>query len=85
MLCCTFSPCGRYIATGGEDDLVTLYGVAERQVMAWGEGHSSWVARVAFDTLLPGTMPGGYRLMNGSSTEKQYRWVPCAVVQVGAM
>jgi hypothetical protein len=73
MLCCTFSPCGRYIATGGEDDLVSLYGLAERQVLAWGECHSSWVARVAFDTQLPGTLPGGYRLMPGSSTEKQYR------------
>ena len=44
-----WSPDGRYIAAGGEDDLVSIYGMAERGVVAWGEGHSSWVTQVAFD------------------------------------
>lgn len=44
-----WSPDGRYIASGGEDDLVSIYGMAERGVVAWGEGHSSWVTQVAFD------------------------------------
>lgn len=47
--CVCWSPDGRYIAAGGEDDLVSIYGMAERGVVAWGEGHSSWVTQVAFD------------------------------------
>jgi hypothetical protein len=52
---------------------VALYGVAERAVLAWGEGHSSWVSRVAFDTMVPGSAEGGYRPLNEAGTEKQYR------------
>ena len=48
LQCVAWSPDGRYIATGGEDDLVSIYGMAERGVVAWGEGHSSWVMQVAF-------------------------------------
>ena len=59
--CVCWSPDGRYIAAGGEDDLVSIYGMAERGVVAWGEGHSSWVTQVAFDpwyasVLTPGVM-----------------------------
>ena len=39
----------RYIVAGGEDDLVCIYSWAERAVVAWGEGHRSWVSAVAFD------------------------------------
>lgn len=49
LLCCTFSDDGRYIATGGEDDLVTVYCTIEKRAIAWGEGHSSYVSRVVFD------------------------------------
>ena len=49
LLCCAFSQDGRYLAAAGEDDLVSMYSVAEREVVAWGEGHSSWVTAVAFD------------------------------------
>ena len=49
VCCVCWSPDGRYIAAGGEDDLVSIYGMAERGVVAWGEGHSSWVMQVAFD------------------------------------
>ncbi|KAG2495709.1 hypothetical protein HYH03_006309 [Edaphochlamys debaryana] len=49
LLCCAFSPCGKFVATGGEDDLVSVYGVAERSPVVYGEGHRSWVSRVAWD------------------------------------
>jgi len=49
VLCCSWSPDGNYIAAGGEDDLVTMYSVLDRQQVAFGEGHNSWVSRVAFD------------------------------------
>lgn len=50
LLCCTWSPDGRFIATGGEDDLISLYSCEARCVVAWGAGHHSWVSAVAFDT-----------------------------------
>ncbi|XP_010253628.1 PREDICTED: dystrophia myotonica WD repeat-containing protein-like isoform X2 [Nelumbo nucifera] len=41
---------GKYILTGGEDDLVQVWSMEDRKVVAWGEGHSSWVSGVAFDS-----------------------------------
>ena len=41
---------GKYILTGGEDDLVQVWSMEERKIVAWGEGHSSWVSGVAFDS-----------------------------------
>ena len=49
VLCCCYSHDGGYIAAGGEDDLVTVYDVAEHTLVAWGEGHASYVSRVVFD------------------------------------
>jgi WD40 repeat protein len=48
-LCCCWSEDGHYIAAGGEDDLVAVFGLEEQRVLAWAEGHSSWVSAVAFD------------------------------------
>ncbi|KAL0718241.1 hypothetical protein Bca4012_067563 [Brassica carinata] len=36
--------------TGGEDDLVQVWSMEDRKVLAWGEGHNSWVSGVAFDS-----------------------------------
>ena len=49
LLCCAWSPDNRYVATGGEDDMVSLFGLVERCVTAWGQGHNSWISRIAFD------------------------------------
>ena len=35
---------GKYILAGGEDDLVQVWSMEERRVIAWGEGHNSWVS-----------------------------------------
>ncbi|RDX72731.1 creC, partial [Mucuna pruriens] len=51
LLCCTWSMDGKYILTGGEDDLVQVWSMEDRKVVAWGEGHNSWVSGVAFDSL----------------------------------
>ncbi|CAH2041046.1 unnamed protein product [Thlaspi arvense] len=40
---------GKYILTGGEDDLVQVWSMEDRKIVAWGEGHNSWVSGVAFD------------------------------------
>ncbi|XP_027563289.1 dystrophia myotonica WD repeat-containing protein-like, partial [Neopelma chrysocephalum] len=49
LLCVCWSPDGRYVVTGGEDDLVTVWSFAEGRVVARGRGHKSWVNAVAFD------------------------------------
>lgn len=49
LLCVAWSPDGKYIVTGGEDDLVTVWSFHEKRVVCRGEGHKSWVNVVAFD------------------------------------
>nr|XP_046222287.1 WD repeat-containing protein 20 isoform X1 [Oncorhynchus gorbuscha] len=49
LLCVCWSPDGRYIVTGGEDDLVTVWSFVDCRVIARGHGHKSWVTVVAFD------------------------------------
>ncbi|KAL6979315.1 hypothetical protein U1Q18_020979 [Sarracenia purpurea var. burkii] len=50
LLCCAWSGDGKYILTGGEDDLVQVWSMEDRKVVAWGEGHNSWVSGVGFDS-----------------------------------
>ncbi|KEF52238.1 uncharacterized protein A1O9_11865 [Exophiala aquamarina CBS 119918] len=47
--CVCWSPDGKYVLTGGQDDLVTIWSLAERQIIARCFGHDSWVTAVAFD------------------------------------
>ncbi|XP_014226514.1 WD repeat-containing protein 20 isoform X1 [Trichogramma pretiosum] len=49
FLCVCWSPDGRYVVVGGEDDLVTIWSFHEKRVVARGQGHHSWVSVVAFD------------------------------------
>ena len=49
LLCVCWSPDSRLIATGGEDDLVTVWSFVEKRVIAKGRGHKSWVSVVSFD------------------------------------
>ncbi|KAJ4556773.1 hypothetical protein HRR82_000041 [Exophiala dermatitidis] len=47
--CVCWSPDGKYVLTGGQDDLVTIWSLEERQIIARCPGHDSWVTAVAFD------------------------------------
>lgn len=49
IICVTWSPDGKYIVTGGQDDLVSIWSFSERQIIARCQGHHSWVTSVAFD------------------------------------
>lgn len=49
FLCVCWSPDGKYIVVGGEDDLVTVWSLSDKRVVARGQGHRSWVSVVAFD------------------------------------
>lgn len=48
LLCACWSPDGKFILTGGQDDLVTVWSFRGK-VVARCQGHSSWVTSVAFD------------------------------------
>ena len=49
LLCCAWSSDGRYIVTGGEDDLITVFSFVEMRVACRGRGHSSWINCCSFD------------------------------------
>lgn len=54
LSCVCWSPDGKYVVTGGEDDLITVWSFVERRVVARGTGHKSWVSVVAFDSFYTG-------------------------------
>lgn len=60
LLCVAWSGDGRLLAAGGEDDLVTVWSLEQRRVVARAQGHRSWVSAVAFDFYIE--MEGCYRL-----------------------
>ena len=49
FICVCWSPDGKYVLTGGQDDLVSIWSLLERSVVARCPGHHSWVTGVAFD------------------------------------
>ncbi|KAI9220621.1 WD40-repeat-containing domain protein [Blastocladiella britannica] len=49
LLCVTWSPDGKLIVTGGQDDLISVYSLKERRLIARCRGHTSWVSQIAFD------------------------------------
>lgn len=53
---------GKFIITGGEDDIVSIWGVAEKILIARGYGHKSWVSKVIFDK--DGCKNGNYRFFS---------------------
>jgi hypothetical protein len=69
FLCVCWSPDGKYIVVGGEDDLVTVYSFNERRVVARCQGHRSWVSVVAFD---PYTTLSTWDQNDFSDDENQY-------------
>ncbi|XP_077174817.1 dystrophia myotonica WD repeat-containing protein, partial [Paroedura picta] len=71
LLCVCWSPDGRYIVTGGEDDLVTVWSFAEGRVIARGHGHKSWVNAVAFDPFTTSTEEDEASEFSGSDEDVQ--------------
>lgn len=49
FMCICWSPDGKYVLTGGQDDLVSVWSLGERRIVARCPGHQSWVTAVAFD------------------------------------
>lgn len=71
FLCVCWSPDGRYIVVGGEDDLVTVWSLHERRVVARGQGHRSWVSVVAFDPYTTSYSDTECHEFSGSDDESQ--------------
>lgn len=49
LLCLCWSPDGKYIVTGGEDDFVSVWSFESKRAIVRGEGHKSYVNSVSFD------------------------------------
>lgn len=49
MSCVCWSPDGKYVLTGGQDDLISIWSFADSALVARCQGHQSWVSAVAFD------------------------------------
>ncbi|KAF8976320.1 hypothetical protein BGZ46_008361 [Entomortierella lignicola] len=49
LTCVCWSPDGKYILTGGQDDLVTIWSFKDQKIIARCQGHQSYVTGVAFD------------------------------------
>jgi len=49
LTCVCWSPDGRFLLTGGQDDLVTVWAPREGRIIARCQGHSSFVTGVSFD------------------------------------
>lgn len=49
LTCVCWSPDAKYILTGGQDDLISIWSIADSALVARCQGHQSWVASVAFD------------------------------------
>eukprot|EP00170_Pyropia_yezoensis_P009258 contig_40498_g9293 len=54
LLTVSWSPDALYLATGGEDDLVSVWSPWELRIVARGEGHTSWVSDVGWDPVACG-------------------------------
>ncbi|KAK4454036.1 WD40 repeat-like protein [Podospora aff. communis PSN243] len=49
LTCVCWSPDGKYVLTGGQDDLLSIWCPSESALIARCQGHHSWVTSVAFD------------------------------------
>ncbi|CAD6905250.1 unnamed protein product [Tilletia controversa] len=50
LTCVCWSPDGRFLLTGGQDDLVTVWAPREGRIIARCQGHSSFVTDISFDS-----------------------------------
>jgi catabolite repression protein CreC len=49
LTCVSWSPDGRFIATGGQDDLCSIWSFDQKKLISRCLGHSSFVTDIAFD------------------------------------
>ncbi|EPY50426.1 WDR20 family WD repeat protein [Schizosaccharomyces cryophilus OY26] len=49
LSCVTWSPDGKFVVTGGKDDMLSVYSFPQRKLVARCQGHKSWVMGITFD------------------------------------
>ncbi|KAK0743329.1 WD40-repeat-containing domain protein [Schizothecium vesticola] len=49
LTCVCWSPDAKYVLTGGQDDLISIWDPSESALVARCQGHHSWVTSLAFD------------------------------------
>jgi len=52
FLCCSWSPSGRFLAAGGEDDLISVMNIENGRIICRCQGHKSWVSSIAWDSFI---------------------------------
>ncbi|EJD02273.1 WD40 repeat-like protein [Fomitiporia mediterranea MF3/22] len=70
--CVAFSDDSRFVLTGGQDDLVTIFSMTEGRVIARCQGHSSFISSVAFDSVR--TDKRSYRFGSVGEDNKLILW-----------
>lgn len=54
----SWSPDSRFILTGGQDDLISIFSLSEQRLLARCQGHASYVGDIKFEDPTPGTAFG---------------------------
>ncbi|VDL93171.1 unnamed protein product [Schistocephalus solidus] len=49
LTCVDWSPDGKFVVVGGQDDLITIWSFTSQAVICRGQGHKSWINVVRFD------------------------------------
>lgn len=49
LTCVCWTPDGKYVLTGGQDDLISIWSAVDSALVARCQGHQSWVSSLAFD------------------------------------
>jgi WD40 repeat protein len=73
LKCVAWSPDSRFIAVGGQDDLVTIYSPRESRLVARCQGHTGIVTGIAFDPTMR-SEGRGYRFGSVGEDGKLLLW-----------
>ncbi|KAN0028725.1 hypothetical protein ACTFIV_010577 [Dictyostelium citrinum] len=65
---------GKYIATGGEDDFISIFSFEEKQLVARGQGHLSWIGCIKFDPYAFPIDSNYYRILSGGEDTRLLLW-----------
>ena len=74
VLACAWSADARYLVSGGQDDLIALWDVRRRALVARGVGHRSWITAAAFSAPPAATDCHVYRLATCAADCRVLLW-----------
>lgn len=86
-----WSPDGKYIATGGEDDFINLFSIdrveGSSRVVCRGHGHTSWISSISFDPFLNARNYYSSSLsISGENEEnKTEKFIPTIFYRIGSV